>query len=83
MKKRFHTVEKLTDYGARQVLFKRGNKILAWAEEQPNLSWEYALGKKTFKTWLISQVAKSYQQAETHIIQQLEDRGEIVKICNK
>lgn len=83
MNKRFHTIEKLTDYGAKQILFKKGNKILAWAEQRPSLSWEYSLGKKTFKTWLISQVAKSYQQAETDIIQQLEDRGEIVKICNK
>ena len=79
MKKRFYTIEKLTDYGATQILFKKGNKILAWVEERVDRSWQYALGKPNFKTWLISQVAKSYQHAETDIIQQLEDMGEIEK----
>ena len=82
MKKRFHTIEKLTDYGAKQVLFEKGNKILAWAEQKPSLSWKYALGKPTQKPKTLY-ITTGYSTAETHIIQQLEDRGEIVKICNK
>ena len=79
MKKRFHTIERLTDYGARQVLFKKGNKILAWAEQRPSLSWEYSLGKPNQKPRVLH-ITTGYSTAETHIIQQLEDRGEIEKV---
>ena len=81
MKKRFHTIEKLTDYGAKQVLFKRGNKILAWAEQRPSLSWEYSLGKPNPKPRILH-ITTGYPTAEYDIIRMLEDRGEIVKICN-
>ena len=30
-----HFVERVTDYGAEQVLLKKGNKILGWTENYP------------------------------------------------
>ena len=45
---RFHTVEKTTDYGTQQILFKRGKKILAWIEKRTwdwgDVQWDYGLG---------------------------------------
>ena len=79
MRKRFHTIEKLTDYGARQVLFKKGNKILAWAEQRPSLSWEYSLGKPNQKPRILH-ITTGYSTAEYDIIRMLEDNNIIPKI---
>lgn len=74
--RRFHTIEKITDYGARQVLFKRGNKILAWAEERPSLNWEFFIGKPSIRPHIVY-IAKSYIDAEQNIIQLLKRRNEV------
>lgn len=49
---KLHFFERVTDYGAEQVLLKSGNKILAWIEPYPNSTpvynergkWWYAFG---------------------------------------
>lgn len=42
--KRFHTIEKITDDGTIRILFKRGNKIIAFAENKFR-TWLYWFGK--------------------------------------
>lgn len=74
--RRFHTIEKVTDYGARQVLFKRGNKILAWAEERPSLNWEFFIGKPSIRPHIVY-IANSYIDAERNIITLLKRRNEV------
>lgn len=36
-----HFVERVTDYGAEQVLLKKGNKILGWTENYPENTAAY------------------------------------------
>lgn len=77
---RFHTVERITDYGVKQVLFKRGNKILAWAEElftfRQSLKWEFFIGKPSIRPQ-ITYTARSYEEAETRIMTLLKRRKEV------
>lgn len=74
---RFHTLEKITDYGSRVVLFKRGKKGLAWAEERESWNiWLYGLGipSKKPKTYYWSD---TYQEAESNILKILKDKDEV------
>lgn len=59
-----------------RFLFKRGNKILAWAEERPSLNWEFFIGKPSIKP-RITYIARSYEEAETRIITLLKRRNEV------
>lgn len=53
-------VERITDYGATQILLKKGNKILAWIESYPKNTtvdeekdrYFYAFGKPSNNNYL-------------------------------
>ena len=72
---RFHTIEKITDYGVNQVLFKRGNKILAFAEDRFG-KWLYWFGKPSKKP-NIGYWQNSYEDVEKDILNVLQKRKEV------
>lgn len=77
---RFHTVERTTDYGTQQILFKRGKKILAWIEKRTwdwgDVQWDYGLGIPSKKPH-VYYWANDYDKAETDILEMLKDRNEV------
>ena len=73
--RRFHTIEKFIEYGANQVLFKKGNKILAFAEDRLG-KWLYWFGKPSKKPSM-GYWQNSYEDVEKDILNVLQKRNEV------
>ena len=62
-------VERITDYGTKQVILKSDNKILAWVEERSN-KYYYAFGKPSDSNY-ISFVVDSIEDGKQKILENL------------
>ena len=62
-------VERITDYGTKQVILKSGNKILAWVEERSDKCY-YAFGKPSNSNY-ISFVVDSIEDGKQKILENL------------
>ena len=62
-------VERMTDYGTKQVILKSGNKILAWVEERSD-KYYYAFGKPSNSNY-VSFVVDSIEEGKQKILENL------------
>ena len=62
-------VERITDYGTKQVILKSGNKILAWVEDRSD-KYYYAFGKPSDSSY-ISFVVDSIEDGKQKILENL------------
>jgi len=73
-------IERVTDYGAKQEVLKRGNKILGWIEQYASNNanvheigkWFFALGKPSQK-YPIQYVCDNVEEAEHKLFEAVND----------